>query len=1688
MNEKKYVQFTVTNKTAQETSATLFNVNQLVDVPQVVTYTTNSAIPSVSSNNLVSSAINPFNGDVFSYSDDVNSVFVYDSSGNLIQTITGIGSAGSGNRNDIIYIRVYNCMVVNTDLGLYIIDCDLYSLTPTTPITTTYYNSSARNVLVYDELTGMLYVSSNDGTGNVYVFNFTTFSGDFLINSFAINNPLDICKATKQEERFSLSTNQNYLQIFDVTTDNQYLNNIIGFDGTTSALAVQSDGKIIIGGFFLNYNGVSASKIIRLNSDGLRDTSFNIGSGFDNTVQAITIQPDGKILIGGLFTSYNGTTANRIIRLNTDGSIDGTFVYGTGFNSDVEQIRVQSNGFIVICGIFSTYKGTSANRIVRLNTVGTIDATFIYGTGFNSRVFDVQIQTDGKIICVGSYTAYKGLAQPKICRLTTTGTLDATFNVGTGVVSGTPISIAIQTDGKIILAGTMLDYNGTTISRIVRINTDGSIDSAFTTNNGTGISNTSYVVKLDVNGKIYVGFAGAFFNGNLSAGLFSLNSDGTFNSSVYIGGFSAGVFDLAFANNDNLLYCVGQFAQYQGYIVNRFVGINVNGNGGQPSLFNMINGNLFGLNNFKRENLFSYNTQYGYFNQNNTFFNPNTGNIFSYTYNTRDDKILVVGSSDSTYFPSLFVLNSSTLKIEKTVSLFNFLPVNQVDLVTSINYVYNENYIIITSYYYIAIINAQNYSLITQIDNVIVGTTYVINSTTYSSESNLLIVNCYLSSGTSSDFYFIDFNNNFSTSPIINIPYQTSYGAYCVLNDCFYFAVNELVYVFSASSKSIVTTIPIIGNVSATKTPTNSILNQPAFSSTNNLIYVGTIFNYQGRINYINPLTNTLIYTDTLIASYLSNVYSIVFDINTNSVFVGGDDLYQQIVQVTCVDPLTQFPTYTPITTINQTYDKTVEYWYSTYGQNVIQRMTSSTLSGYTYISSVTTSSISVFDNTNKLIDTISFNPILTGGNIGNFLFFVESLNYIYILSNGSSSYVISILDCSTNTILTNLTLPAQLCWLSFNTIDNKIYVNSPTQLFVIENNLSSYVSYANPTSVAFSRSRIVFNSQANLMYITLGNVLTSMLVFDCDSMSFGTTITSLVNMGQSLNLTYNTSNNCVYSVGFFTAPIEVFDCSTNTIISQTYLENNSIVFTNDLSVILTNDNQLVFSEFKESISLLTFFDCNTNTVLYSTVVESSSTNLDSNNFCGYVNGLTYSPNNDTITCYMGGSNQTNDFTTKVDQYNYLESLITISKTNTTYNDIVVSYYDLGVNNIIQMNSGSSIYWNQQSSSNPNIYYSLIGSQIENIFYNPLNSYLYGSIQGSSLLYVIDLANSQLITSLNLGLSGSITNLSYNYLDNILGVSASTTAVFPATTSGGFVLVDMQTNTIYQTFSSYGNYGVLFANFNPITNQFSYGGLITTGSSYIAQVNLTSNFVITTSGSTINYNTFVQTLNDSPKITQEFALQIPQSFSVNPLNVKYTDASGNSTFTPYLPNIDIDQYQKSKNRGAVKFDDNYIMSQNTEIVDFVLPPLSSVVLVITYRDFLRSNLLDAVVREDDEKAKYLIEQDLNTGIISAKKYWGGKSMPKKIDLGIFDWKDNLTNRFQNVQIIENDIPRLESGTPQLREMYQDLFGFKKIAKKKFIGITEPPKIFDKKEIKLTSKKKTIKPKAKTKVWLKNISK
>ncbi len=100
------------------------------------------------------------------------------------------------------------------------------------------------------------------------------------------------------------------------------------------SVAVQSDGKVLIGGTFTTYNGTSRGYVARLNSDGSLDTAFATGAGANSQVNSVAVQSDGKILIGGDFTTYNGTSRVRVARLNSDGSLDtGFLATGAGANS-----------------------------------------------------------------------------------------------------------------------------------------------------------------------------------------------------------------------------------------------------------------------------------------------------------------------------------------------------------------------------------------------------------------------------------------------------------------------------------------------------------------------------------------------------------------------------------------------------------------------------------------------------------------------------------------------------------------------------------------------------------------------------------------------------------------------------------------------------------------------------------------------------------------------------------------------------------------------------------------------------------------------------------------------------------------------------------------------------------------------------------------------------------------------------------------------------------------------------------------------------------------------------------------------------------------------------------------------------------------------------------------------------------
>src|SRR5204862_3149330 len=123
-------------------------------------------------------------------------------------------------------------------------------------------------------------------------------------------------------------------------------------------MVLQPDGKILIGGIFSTFNGSARNRIARLNSNGTLDTGFNPGTGTNNFVYTMALQPDGRIVIAGNFTNYNGTTRYRIARINSDGTLDTSFDGGTEANGDISAVRLQPDGRILMAGDFTSYNGT----------------------------------------------------------------------------------------------------------------------------------------------------------------------------------------------------------------------------------------------------------------------------------------------------------------------------------------------------------------------------------------------------------------------------------------------------------------------------------------------------------------------------------------------------------------------------------------------------------------------------------------------------------------------------------------------------------------------------------------------------------------------------------------------------------------------------------------------------------------------------------------------------------------------------------------------------------------------------------------------------------------------------------------------------------------------------------------------------------------------------------------------------------------------------------------------------------------------------------------------------------------------------------------------------------------------------------------------------------------------------------
>lgn len=296
----------------------------------------------------------------------------------------------------------------------------------------------------------------------------------------------------------------------------------------TVPTAIPGYQNLVILGQFESYKTTLYNGIAKFNSAGDVDTSFNMGIGFNSSLNDLIQQPDGTLVAVGSFTRYSGSSYNRIVKLNQNGTIDAQFKVGAGFNGDPYAVMRQSDGKLVCVGTFTSYSGSTRRGIARINTDGTLDASFPNAAVSGSALAQVVQQSDGKLILAGWITGYSGSARNGLVRVNTNGVIDETFKVGTGVAANSLTAIAIQSDDKIIIGGSFTSYSGSLINRIARINTDGTLDTTYKV--GTGLSPQPYGgFTIQSDGKIIVTvLSNVTYSGSALAGpIVRINTDGT---------------------------------------------------------------------------------------------------------------------------------------------------------------------------------------------------------------------------------------------------------------------------------------------------------------------------------------------------------------------------------------------------------------------------------------------------------------------------------------------------------------------------------------------------------------------------------------------------------------------------------------------------------------------------------------------------------------------------------------------------------------------------------------------------------------------------------------------------------------------------------------------------------------------------------------------------------------------------------------------------------------------------------------------------------------------------------------------------------------------------------------------------------------------------------------------------------
>ena len=333
-----------------------------------------------------------------------------------------------------------------------------------------------------------------------------------------------------------------------------------GFDpavnGTVRAVAVQADGRILVGGQFTSVGGLARTNLARLRPDGSVDTSFNASISdpvFESgtVIESIAVQTDGRILIGGFFTMAGNASHWAIARLHPDGTSDASF--SADANGTVFSLVVQADGKILAGGDFTSLGGQPRQHLARLNSDGSIDLSF--GAETDNAVFSILLLPDRTIIVGGGFSRISGESRTNLAKLSASGEVDAQFSPNPDAVV---LNLARQADGKILMVGSFSHIREFAQSNVGRLHPDGRADTAFQPQ----VDSTTRAVIIQPDGRILIGGGFNFVEGRLSSGLACLESDGRLDASFHTS-LQGSVQSLALQGDGKILVG-GYFADSQG--------------------------------------------------------------------------------------------------------------------------------------------------------------------------------------------------------------------------------------------------------------------------------------------------------------------------------------------------------------------------------------------------------------------------------------------------------------------------------------------------------------------------------------------------------------------------------------------------------------------------------------------------------------------------------------------------------------------------------------------------------------------------------------------------------------------------------------------------------------------------------------------------------------------------------------------------------------------------------------------------------------------------------------------------------------------------------------------------------------------------------------------------------------------